>query len=106
MLNKVLTAFEEEEIAVAGVQSIILKLFLFSLRLAWVLADSELAAIAFEIRSDGVSGALTQLTGITWPGVIEEQWNTSVLVLMTGVASVVEVQVIEAITVPDWWLEL
>ena len=49
VLNEILTAFEEEEIAVARVQTILLKLLLFSLRLAWVLADSELAAVAFEI---------------------------------------------------------
>ena len=48
VLNKVLTACEEEEIAVAGVQSTLLKLLLLSLRLAWVLAEGELwlAAVA------------------------------------------------------------
>ena len=49
VLKKLLTAFEEEEIAVAGMQSILLKLLLFPLKLASVLADSELAAFAFEI---------------------------------------------------------
>ena len=51
VLNEVLTAFGEEEIAVAGVQCILLKILLLSLRLAWVLAYSELwlAAVAFEI---------------------------------------------------------
>ena len=46
VLNEVLTACEEEEIAVAGVQGILLKLFLPSLMLAWVLADSELSLAA------------------------------------------------------------
>ena len=32
------------------------------------------------------SGALSLVTGVTWPGVTEEQGNTGVLVLMTGVA--------------------
>ena len=48
VLNEVLSACEEE-LAVAGVQSILLKLLLALLRLAWVLADSDLAAVAFEI---------------------------------------------------------
>ena len=67
-------------------QAFPLKLLLPLLRLAWVLADSELwlAAVAFEIGSDGISGALTMVTGVTWPGVTEEQRNTGILVLMTG----------------------
>ena len=44
------------------------------------------------------------MTGVTWPRVTEEQLNTGILQLMTGVACGVELQVIEAITVPDWGL--
>ena len=51
VLNEVLTACEVEEIALGEVQSILLKLLLPSLILAWVLADSELrlAAVVCEI---------------------------------------------------------
>ena len=51
--------------AVGGVQSILLKLLLFSLLLAWVLADSELklAGVACEIGSDDNSGVLPVVTG-------------------------------------------
>ena len=46
------------------------------------------------------------MTGVTWRGVTEEQRDTCLLALMTGVAGGVGLQVIEAITVPDWGLEL
>ena len=42
------------------------------------------------------------MAGETWPGEPEEQENTAVLALMTGVA--LGLQVIELITVPDWGL--
>ena len=50
VLNEVLIAFEEEEIALAdgwaGVQSILLKLLLRLLKVAWVLAEVELCLAA------------------------------------------------------------
>ena len=50
MLNEVLTAFEEEERAVAGghagTQSTLLKLLLHSLRLAGLFAEGELSLTA------------------------------------------------------------
>ena len=46
------------------------------------------------------------MTGVTWLCVTEDQRNTGVLALMTGVASGVGLQVIEAIMVTDWGLEL
>ena len=51
VLYQVLTACGLEEIAGGGVQSILLKLLLPSLMLAWVLVDSDLwlAAVALEI---------------------------------------------------------
>ena len=58
----------------------------------------------FEVRK--TSGALPLLTGVTWQGVTKEQCNTGVLALMTGVAPGVGLLVIEALTGPDWGLEL
>ena len=55
------------------------------------------------VRFD-LHGALPLVTGVTWSGVTEEQRNTGVLVLMTGVALGVGLEVIESITVPNWGL--
>ena len=44
------------------------------------------------------------VTGVTWPGVTEEQQNTGVLVLMTGMACLGHLQWVGTTPVASWGL--